>query len=171
MLKLADGGDNTAVDMLVGDIYGTDYGRIGLKSTTIASTFGKVFKKNATARKAREEEQEAGRGRTGRPMEVANDVGDGIAVADVDAIAEEEEERYRDEGVVVEEGEELDERQQTKQLNDDVERNRPSTTVNEALHENMKSFKAEDISRSLLYAIRYVLRMSSVNALEQGVSA
>ena len=44
MLAMADLGDNTTVDMLVGDIYGTDYGKIGLKTTTIASSFGKVFK-------------------------------------------------------------------------------------------------------------------------------
>ena len=44
MLKMADRGDNARVDMLVGDIYGTDYGKIGLKSNTIASSFGKVFK-------------------------------------------------------------------------------------------------------------------------------
>ncbi|KAL9600628.1 MAG: hypothetical protein Q9219_003061 [cf. Caloplaca sp. 3 TL-2023] len=44
MLRLAEKGDNGAVDMLVGDIYGTGYGKIGLKSTTIASSFGKVFK-------------------------------------------------------------------------------------------------------------------------------
>jgi len=44
MLAMADRGDNTSVDMLVGDIYGTDYGKIGLKMTTIASSFGKVFK-------------------------------------------------------------------------------------------------------------------------------
>lgn len=44
MLDMADKGDNTRVDMLVGDIYGTDYGKIGLKSTTIASSFGKVFR-------------------------------------------------------------------------------------------------------------------------------
>lgn len=44
MLGMADRGDNAAVDMLVGDIYGTDYGKIGLKSSTIASSFGKVFK-------------------------------------------------------------------------------------------------------------------------------
>lgn len=44
MLRLSDYGDNTAVDMLVGDIYGTDYNKIGLKSTTIASSFGKVYK-------------------------------------------------------------------------------------------------------------------------------
>ena len=44
MLDMAERGDNTAVDLLVGDIYGTDYGKIGLKSSTIASSFGKVFK-------------------------------------------------------------------------------------------------------------------------------
>lgn len=53
MLGMAERGDNTRVDMLVGDIYGTDYGKIGLKSTTIASSFGKVF------RMKREAEQEA----------------------------------------------------------------------------------------------------------------
>jgi type II pantothenate kinase len=45
MLALSEQGDNSCVDMLVGDIYGQDYGRLGLKSTTIASSFGKVFKK------------------------------------------------------------------------------------------------------------------------------
>ncbi|KAK2821748.1 hypothetical protein FQN49_007715 [Arthroderma sp. PD_2] len=44
MLAMAERGENSGVDMLVGDIYGTDYGKIGLKSTAIASTFGKVFK-------------------------------------------------------------------------------------------------------------------------------
>lgn len=44
MLDQAENGDNSKVDMLVGDIYGTDYGKIGLKSTTIASSFGKVFR-------------------------------------------------------------------------------------------------------------------------------
>lgn len=33
--------------MLVGDIYGQDYNRLGLKSTMIASSFGKVFSKNS----------------------------------------------------------------------------------------------------------------------------
>lgn len=48
MLAMADRGDNAGVDMLVGDIYGMDYTKIGLKSTAIASTFGKVFRlKNA----------------------------------------------------------------------------------------------------------------------------
>lgn len=49
MLQLSDYGDNAAVDMLVGDIYGTDYNKIGLKSTTIASSFGKVYKKKHQA--------------------------------------------------------------------------------------------------------------------------
>ncbi|KAI0125080.1 fumble-domain-containing protein [Xylariales sp. AK1849] len=53
MLNMAAQGDNAKVDMLVGDIYGTDYGKIGLKSTTIASSFGKVF------RMKREAESEA----------------------------------------------------------------------------------------------------------------
>jgi len=53
MLAMASRGDNTKVDMLVGDIYGTDYGKVGLKSTTIASSFGKVF------RMKREAENEA----------------------------------------------------------------------------------------------------------------
>ncbi|KAG0679109.1 Pantothenate kinase [Kluyveromyces marxianus] len=43
MLSWAHKGDNTNVDMLVGDIYGTAYDKLGLKSTHIASSFGKVF--------------------------------------------------------------------------------------------------------------------------------
>jgi pantothenate kinase len=31
------------VDLLVGDIYGTDYSRIGLASDVIASSFGKIM--------------------------------------------------------------------------------------------------------------------------------
>jgi type II pantothenate kinase len=44
MLELSQQGDNKNVDMLVGDIYGGAYNKIGLKSSTIASSFGKVFK-------------------------------------------------------------------------------------------------------------------------------
>ncbi|RKO97700.1 hypothetical protein CXG81DRAFT_15336 [Caulochytrium protostelioides] len=44
MLALASQGDNKNVDMLVGDIYGGDYGKIGLKGSTIASSFGKVIR-------------------------------------------------------------------------------------------------------------------------------
>ena len=96
MLKMAEKGDNTAVDMLVGDIYGTDYGKIGLKSTTIASSFGKVYKMKRQAE--REAEDNGG---------LAN--GDS---ADVDE---------------------------------------------DGVHVNGITFKPEDISRSLLYAIRYAL--------------
>ncbi|KAF2655910.1 pantothenate kinase 4 [Lophiostoma macrostomum CBS 122681] len=53
MLKLAEKGDNATVDLLVGDIYGTAYNKIGLKSTHIASSFGKVYKlKRAAERDA-----------------------------------------------------------------------------------------------------------------------
>lgn len=45
MLNLALQGDNENVDLLVGDIYGQGYNKIGLKSNHIASSFGKVFKK------------------------------------------------------------------------------------------------------------------------------
>jgi len=44
-MPFSDHGDNATVDMLVGDIYGQDYSRLGLKSTMIASSFGKVYKK------------------------------------------------------------------------------------------------------------------------------
>ncbi|KAG6380782.1 fumble [Boletus reticuloceps] len=57
MLALSEKGDNAMVDMLVGDIYGTDYTKLGLKSTTIASSFGKVFK------------------HTGEGKEVSNNIG------------------------------------------------------------------------------------------------
>ena len=55
MLSMAEQGDNSGVDMLVGDIYGTGYGKIGLKSTTIASTFGKVFKMKRVAERNAED--------------------------------------------------------------------------------------------------------------------
>ncbi|KAI0032766.1 type II pantothenate kinase [Vararia minispora EC-137] len=50
MLALSEEGDNAAVDMLVGDIYGQDYSKLGLKSTMIASSFGKVFQKGKEKR-------------------------------------------------------------------------------------------------------------------------
>ena len=50
MLELSERGDNSTVDMLVGDIYGQDYSKLGLKSTMIASSFGKVFKKGGDKR-------------------------------------------------------------------------------------------------------------------------
>jgi type II pantothenate kinase len=51
MLLLSERGNNEHVDMLVGDIYGQDYSKLGLKSTMIASSFGKVFKKGEAKRK------------------------------------------------------------------------------------------------------------------------
>ncbi|KAF2226555.1 pantothenate kinase [Elsinoe ampelina] len=46
MLAMSEKGDNAAVDLLVGDIYGAGMGyeKIGLSERTIASSFGKVFK-------------------------------------------------------------------------------------------------------------------------------
>ena len=49
MLAMTDRGDNSGVDMLVGDIYGMDYKKIGLKSTAIASSFGKVCRLKGAA--------------------------------------------------------------------------------------------------------------------------
>lgn len=93
MLGMAEHGDNTAVDMLVGDIYGADYSKIGLKSSTIASSFGKVFKMK------REAEREA------------EDVGESA---------------YREDG-----------------------------TMNGDGGKTHRKFRPEDVSRSLLYAIRF----------------
>lgn len=44
MLEMASTGNNENVDLLVGDIYGISYNKIGLKSNHIASSMGKVFK-------------------------------------------------------------------------------------------------------------------------------
>ncbi|KAH7139341.1 pantothenate kinase 4 [Dendryphion nanum] len=55
MLKLAEKGDNATVDLLVGDIYGTAYNKIGLKSTHIASSFGKVYKMKRAAERDAED--------------------------------------------------------------------------------------------------------------------
>ncbi|TXG56284.1 hypothetical protein EZV62_017597 [Acer yangbiense] len=44
LLELSHQGNNRVIDMLVGDIYGgLDYSKIGLSSTTIASSFGKAI--------------------------------------------------------------------------------------------------------------------------------
>lgn len=45
MLEMAQRGNNENIDLLVGDIYGQSYNKIGLKSSHIASSFAKVFKK------------------------------------------------------------------------------------------------------------------------------
>jgi type II pantothenate kinase len=51
MLEMASRGDNGSVDMLVSDVYGASdaLSNLGLKSTTIASSFGKVFRKDKSS--------------------------------------------------------------------------------------------------------------------------
>ncbi|OUM67743.1 hypothetical protein PIROE2DRAFT_39741, partial [Piromyces sp. E2] len=56
MLELSKKGHNENVDMLVGDIYGGDYAKIGLKNTAIASSCGKIFRKKPEDRKKVKEE-------------------------------------------------------------------------------------------------------------------
>ncbi|XP_050376335.1 pantothenate kinase 2 [Argentina anserina] len=47
LLELSQRGDNSNIDMLVGDIYGgMDYSKIGLSASTIASSFGKTISDN-----------------------------------------------------------------------------------------------------------------------------
>ncbi|XP_058088993.1 pantothenate kinase 2 isoform X2 [Magnolia sinica] len=47
LLELSQRGDNGAIDMLVGDIYGgMDYSKFGLSASTIASSFGKAISEN-----------------------------------------------------------------------------------------------------------------------------
>lgn len=47
LLELSQRGDNSTIDMLVGDIYGgMDYSKIGLSASTIASSFGKTISEN-----------------------------------------------------------------------------------------------------------------------------
>ncbi|KAK0552307.1 hypothetical protein OC861_005794 [Tilletia horrida] len=61
MLALSEQGDNAKVDMLVGDIYGqVGYNTLGLKSTTIASSFGKVFRRQDAAEDSSAEEDDEG---------------------------------------------------------------------------------------------------------------
>ncbi|KAJ5124159.1 uncharacterized protein N7515_007984 [Penicillium bovifimosum] len=74
MLAMADRGDNSAVDMLVGDIYGMDYTKIGLKSTAIASTFGKVLRLKNDAERGAEDGEGLIRGDPGE----ANDSSRGV---------------------------------------------------------------------------------------------
>ncbi|KWU47364.1 fumble, partial [Rhodotorula sp. JG-1b] len=71
MLALADKGDNSSVDMLVGDIYGQDYQKIGLKSSTIASSFGKVFRRGEGHGDALGEEDEESRRKSFKPEDIS----------------------------------------------------------------------------------------------------
>jgi len=56
---MSEKGDNGAVDLLVGDIYGDGMGyeKIGLSEKTIASSFGKVFKLKRQAERNAEDGQ------------------------------------------------------------------------------------------------------------------
>ena len=45
MLALSEKGDNANIDMLVKDIYGQGYEKIGLPGNIVASSFGKVWKR------------------------------------------------------------------------------------------------------------------------------
>lgn len=48
LLQLAERGDHRNADMLVKDIYGGDYKKLGLPADLIASSFGKVCPKRET---------------------------------------------------------------------------------------------------------------------------
>lgn len=57
ILELSQAGDNSSIDMLVGDIYGgLDYSKIGLSASTIASSFGKVIAENKELSEYRKED-------------------------------------------------------------------------------------------------------------------
>lgn len=107
MLAMADKGDNTAVDLLVGDIYGEGHGyeKIGLSEKTIASSFGKVLKRKREAERRAED-------------------GGGLSNGD-------------------------SKRAKLSAAEDEIDA--PSET---GLVGDGRMFKPEDISRSLLYAIR-----------------
>ena len=109
MLNMSERGDNAAVDLLVGDIYGagTGYEKIGLSEKTIASSFGKVFKRK---REAERNAEDGGHLSNGDSHVSTN--GDGPLPVD---------------------GQEAQRKMQT---------------------DDGRMFKAEDISRSLLYGIR-----------------
>lgn len=83
MLAMADRGDNAGVDMLVGDIYGSTFGTstniTGLKSTTIASTFGKVFK----MKRAAERNAEDGEGLAKEPSNDSDEKIGGFRIEDM----------------------------------------------------------------------------------------
>jgi len=107
MLAMADKGDNGAVDLLVGDIYGEGMGyeKIGLSERTIASSFGKVLKRKREAERRAED-------------------GGGLSNGDAHGSKQETEAP--------------------------VEADGPQT----GLVGDGRMFKPEDVSRSLLYAIR-----------------
>ena len=111
MLQLAEKGDNRNVDMLVGDIYGMDYGKVRLKSSTIASSFGKVFKMKREAERNAEDHAMLANG----------------------------DDRYHWNDNGINNGDQKDHTNHEHQENN---------------NNDLNEFRPEDISRSLLYAIR-----------------
>lgn len=125
MLDNAAHGDNSHVDMLVGDIYGTDYGKIGLKNTTIASSFGKVF------RMKREAEDEA------------EDMG-GLSNGDVENA---EQQQYQ------QQQQQQQQPQQQSQQRPQKPSSSSSSSAAARPPADTARFSSADVSRSLLYAI------------------
>ena len=80
MLAMADSGDNSSVDLLVGDIYGEGMGyeKIGLSERTIASSFGKVLKRKREAERDAEDGSNFGeKGEISEPVAGAKNDGSG----------------------------------------------------------------------------------------------
>lgn len=80
MLAMADSGDNSSVDLLVGDIYGEGMGyeKIGLSERTIASSFGKVLKRKREAERDAEDGSNFGeKGEFSEPVAGAKNDGSG----------------------------------------------------------------------------------------------
>ena len=80
MLAMADSGDNSSVDLLVGDIYGEGMGyeKIGLSERTIASSFGKVLKRKREAERDAEDGSNYGeKGEISEPVAGAKNDGSG----------------------------------------------------------------------------------------------
>lgn len=152
MLDLSSQGDNTKVDMLVGDIYGQGYGKIGLKATTIASTFGKVFgiqkqheaKFNAKAERTSEVDEEHRESLSGYKTPESMDSAH----------------RRRSNGlnsVSTSRSQSLDQSNAERpSLNATTSKHNqidPSSALSLLGHDPDSQFAAEDVSRSLLYAI------------------
>lgn len=119
MLAMSEKGDNANVDLLVGDIYGAGMGyeKIGLSERTIASSFGKVFKRKREA----ERDAEDGNWASNGDGHVNGDLGSDT-IGDLP----------------------------TPPNANDENKGAQSQRA------DGRMFKTEDISRSLLYAVRYV---------------
>lgn len=130
MLEMAAQGDNTRVDMLVGDIYGTDYPRIGLKATTIASSFGKVFQEVRKARKQHDAHKE-----------------------EVRTQEQQEQSKHNNKSSLEQEAENPNQSSNSAIYDDGDEYDDEGYDSEGTQEEKFARFRGEDISRSLLYAI------------------